>query len=203
MTKSIADSFNRLKNYCEAEGFKGWDPYDGLNSKLFKAFNLDKVRFFRLAWIQLFKRNPINFRKIALIEKGYNPKGLGLFLTAYCNLYKVEKKDEYLEIIHFLANKIIETKTEGYSGSCWGYNFDWQSRLEFMPDKTPTVVATSFVAYALMDAYDVTQEQKYLDEAISSCAFVINDLNRTETESGFIFSYSPLDKGFDANSSLV
>jgi rhamnogalacturonyl hydrolase YesR len=138
-----------------------------------------------------------------LVEKGYNPKGLGLFLTAYCNLYKVDNKTEYLDIINFLADKIIELKTPGYSGSCWGYNFDWQSRLSFKPDKTPTVVATSFVAYGLMDAYDVTQNKKYLNEAISSCDFILNDLNRTYNDHGFIFSYSPLDNVQVYNASLL
>lgn len=201
--KRIIESFKKLKDYCEKEEFKGWDPYDGLNSKVFNFLHLNKVRFFRLAWIQIFKRCPINLRKIAMVEKGYNPKGLGLFLTGYCNLYKIEPKEEYLQTIVFLAEKIIETKTTGYSGSCWGYNFDWQSRLEFMPDKTPTVVATSFVAYALLDAYDITKNEKYLDEAISSCAFIINDLNRTYVEDGFIFSYSPLDKMQVYNASLL
>ena len=28
------DSFKKLKAYCEAEQYKGWDPYDGLNSKV-------------------------------------------------------------------------------------------------------------------------------------------------------------------------
>ncbi len=203
MDKYIKGSFEQLKSYCEAEKFKGWDPYDGLNSKIFKNLYLDRVKFFRLAWIQFFKRSPINLRKFMLVEKGYNPKGLGLFLTAYCNLYKIDKRDEYLDIIRFLADKIIELKTPGYSGSCWGYNFDWQSRLTFKPDKTPTVVATSFVSYALMDAYDVTKEQRYLDEAVSSCNFVLNDLNRTYNDEGFIFSYSPLDKVQVYNASLL
>ncbi|HIP13788.1 MAG TPA: delta-aminolevulinic acid dehydratase, partial [Arcobacter sp.] len=83
-------SFEKLKNYCEAEGFKGWDPYDGLNSKAFKTLKLDKVQFFRLAWIQLFKRNPINLRALMLVPKEYNPKGLGLFLAGYCNLYTID-----------------------------------------------------------------------------------------------------------------
>lgn len=199
----IKEAFYSLKNYCESENFKGWDPYDGLNSKVFQATPFKDWNLARLAWIQFFKRSPINFRKIALIEKGYNPKGLGLFLTAYCNLYKVEENQKYIEVIHFLATKIIEKKSLGYSGSCWGYNFDWQSRLEFMPDKTPTVVATSFVSYALLDAYDITKENKYLDEAVSSCEFILNDLNRTENDHGIIFSYSPLDNMQVYNASLL
>jgi rhamnogalacturonyl hydrolase YesR len=196
------NSFEKLKNYCEAENFKGWDPYDGLNSKVFKALKLDKVQFFRLAWIQLFKRNPINLRRLFLVPKEYNPKGLGLFLTGYCNLYSVEKK-KYLENIIFLADKLIELQTKGYSGSCWGYNFDWQSRAFFLPKETPTVVATSFIASALLDAYEITNDKKYLDTAVSSTKFILNDLNRTKKGKGFIFSYSPYDDTQVYNASLL
>lgn len=203
MKNNIINSFNKLKNYCEAEDFKGWDPYDGLNSKVFKFFHMDKVQFFRLAWIQLFKRNPLNLRSLMLVPKEYNPKGLGLFLTGYCNLYAVEEKEEYLQHIKFLADKLIELQTKGYSGSCWGYNFDWQSRAFFLPKETPTVVATSFIASSLLDAYDITQDKKYLDTAISSTKFILNDLNRTPKDEGFIFSYSPYDNTRVYNASLL
>jgi rhamnogalacturonyl hydrolase YesR len=196
-------SFQKLKKYCENQNFKGWDPYDGLNSKVFNALYLNKVQFFRLAWIQLFKRNPINLRNLFLINKEYNPKGLGLFLTGYCNLYKIEPKKEYLNHIIFLADKLIELQSKGYSGSCWGYNFDWQSRAFFLPKTTPTVVATSFISSALLDAYDITKEEKYLNTAISSTNFIIKDLNRTPKKEGFIFSYSPYDNTRVYNASLL
>ncbi len=200
---SYIKSFNKLKKYCEDNGFKGWDPYDGLNSKVFKAFKLDKVQFFRLAWIQLFKRNPINLRSLLLVPKEYNPKGLGLFLTGYCNLYTIEKEEDYLVHIKFLADKLIELQTKGYSGSCWGYNFDWQSRAFFLPKETPTVVATSFIASSLLDAYEITKDEKYLNTAISSTKFILNDLNRTQKDEGFIFSYSPYDYTRVYNASLL
>jgi len=199
----MINSFKKLKNYCEKENFRGWDPYDGLNSKIFNALYLNKIQFFRLAWIQLFKRNPINLRNLFLIDKEYNPKGLGLFLTGYCNLYKVEKKEEYLNHIIFLADKLIELQSKGYSGSCWGYNFDWQSRAFFLPKTTPTVVATSFISSALLDAYDITKEERYLNTAVSSTKFIINDLNKTPKKEGFIFSYSPYDNTRVYNASLL
>lgn len=203
MDKNILKSFSRLKNYCEAEQFKGWDPYDGLNSKVFHTLKLDKVRFFRLAWTQLFKRNPINLRRIMAVPKEHNPKGLGLFLTAYCNLYKIEEKEEYIKKINYLAEKLIELQTPGFSGACWGYNFDWQSGAFFLPKGTPTVVVTSFIAYALMDAYEVTKNQIYLDTALSSADFILKDLNRTQKKEGFIFSYSPFDETRVYNASLL
>lgn len=199
----ILNSFNNLKIYCEAEEFKGWDPFDGLNSKLFQTLKLNNVKQFRLAWIQLFKHSPINLRSLMLVKKGYNPKGLGLFLTGYCNLYKANPKIDYLDKIVFIADKLVELQTQGFSGACWGYNFDWQSRAFFLPKWTPTIVVTSFVSNALIDAFEITKNSKYLDIAISSTNFILNDLNRTKTKDGFIFSYSPFDETRVYNASLL
>jgi rhamnogalacturonyl hydrolase YesR len=198
------NNFQKLKFYCESENFKGWDPYDGLNSWVIQKTPLKKSRFFRLAWIQLFKRNPINLRGIVGIKKDYNPKGLGLFLIGYCNLYKIENKQEYLDKINTLANELIKLKTTGYSGACWGYNFDWQARAFFQPKYTPTVVATTFISEALIEAYEITKNENYLSEAISASKFVLNDLNRSYDDDGdFTFSYSPLDKTQVYNAGLL
>ncbi|HTN08889.1 hypothetical protein [Agriterribacter sp.] len=205
MDNIFEDSFNRLKGYCEREGYKGWDPYDGLTSKIFQGLPLIRNnRFFRLTWIQLFKRNPVNLRPLVFIAKEYNAKGLGLFLTGYCNLYKTEASTALSDKIHFLANKIIELQCTGYSGSCWGYYFDWQARAFFQPADTPTVVATSFVADALFNAFEITGETKYRDTALSASNFVLKDLNRTYDAKGdFSFSYSPIDHTIVFNASLL
>lgn len=202
---SVSNSFLKLKNYCEVNDFSGWDPYDGLNSKFFKSIPLvSGMRLPRLAWIQLFKRSPINLRILTGVKKDYNPKGLGLFLNGYCELYKKNPKTKYLDKIHYLAKKIISLRSEGYSGSCWGYNFDWQARAFFQPKYTPTVVATTFIAYALMDAYELTGEQKYLDIAIDTKDFILKDLNRTmDQDRDFAFSYSPEDSTQVFNASLL
>jgi len=201
----IFASFLRLKEFCEKENFKGWDPFDGLNSKIFsKVPILYNNRTARLLWIQFFKRSSLNFRKMLKVEKGYNPKGLGLFLNGYCNLYRVRPDVDVLNQIHFLANKLIVLQTKGYSGSCWGYNFDWQARAFYQPKFTPTVVATSFIASALFDAYEVTGEILYLETAISSGDFILKDLNRTYGKGGtFCFSYSPKDRSQVFNASLL
>jgi rhamnogalacturonyl hydrolase YesR len=205
--------FQSLQSYCESQNFAGWDPYDGLNSKLFKATPFKHWDLARLAWIQGFKRSPINFRKLLLVPKQHNAKGLGLFLNGYCNLYKMVElgnttfgtKEEIYNRITYLANLLLEMQNKNYSGACWGYNFDWQARRLFLfPAHTPTVVATTFCASALFEAYEITKEEKYLITALSTAKFILNDLNRTQTEDGFILSYSPL-KGNDTvyNASLL
>jgi rhamnogalacturonyl hydrolase YesR len=197
-------SLKRLMRYCEEQGYQGYDPYDGLNSRLFQSLPFAKARFPRLAWIQLFKRLPINLRPLVGIKKGYNPKGLALFLTGYTNLAKVEGLDTYADRINFLANKLIELKSPGYSGSCWGYNFPWEAKAFYFPKHTPTVVASTFASNALLDAYELTGNQLYLDEAISTKDFILKDLNRTMSDNGnFVFSYSPIDKTSVFNASLL
>ena len=205
MNSQITRSFNRLKTYCESENFKGYDPYDGLNSGFFRAIPLvPKNRIVRLAWIQFFKRSPLNLRGLLQIRKAYNPKGLGLFLTGYCNLYQQDPKEEYKDKISFLVNKILELKSSGYSGACWGYNFDWQARAFFQPKNTPTVVASTFIANALLDAYEITKEEELVKIARSTCDFILKDLNRTyDDKNDFAFSYSPLDKSVVFNASLL
>ncbi len=205
MQFEIIKSFISLKSYCEQVQFKGWDPYDGLNSRVFQALPfLKNSALCRLVVIQGFKRCPINLRKIALVPKEYNAKGIGLFLSGYCNLYKAVEKhhewgkelgalEEIKKQIEELAELLISLQSKGYSGACWGYNFDWQARRLFLfPKNTPTVVATNFCATALMEAYEITKNETYLKTALSAADFVIKDLHRTSYKDGFLFSYSPL-----------
>ena len=191
--------------YCEAENFKGYDPYDGLNSRLFQAIPfLSKSRIARLAWIQFFKRSPVNFRPWVGIKKDYNPKAMGLFLSGYCRLYESDPRQEWLDRMQFCIEKINQTVNNGYSGACWGYNFDWQARAFFQPKNTPTVVASGFIANALLDAFEITGDKNLLKTARRTCNFILKDLNRTYDQQGnFAFSYSPLDKSVVYNASLL
>jgi hypothetical protein len=202
----IKDSFKKLFKYCEEEEYKGFDPYDSLNSRFFNNIPfLSKNSLVKLAWTQFFKRSPVNLRHLVGIDKEYNPKAVGLFLSSFCNLYRIEAKPGYMEKIIFFSNLLLEMQNSAWSGSCWGYNFDWQSRAFFQPKNTPTVVATTFIGSALLDAYEITKDETYLSTVRSSCDFILKDLNRTydERNDGFSFSYSPLDSSVVYNASLL
>ena len=206
MIDKVKRSFDRLEQYCRAEKFQGWDPYDGLTSKVFRAMPvLPNKQISRLMWIQFIKKMPLNMRRFLKIEKGCNPKGLALFISGYSELSKIQNYHQSsIYQIQKLADKVISLSSEGYSGNCWGYNFDWQARIFFQKKNTPTIVATTFVANALLDAYQITKNESYLLAAISSKDFIIKDLNRTyDIDGNFAFSYSPLDKTSVFNASLL
>lgn len=201
----LQESLENLRKYIESQDYKGWDPYDGLNSKLFQLLPFARhSRLMRLVWIQAFKKSPMNFRGLTGIEKAYNPKGLGLFLSGYCKLYQFDRTQEVRSRIHFLSQKLLELQSKGWSGACWGYNFDWQARAFFQPKGTPSVVVSTYVGSALLDAYDILGEKSLLNTAISIKDFILKDLNRSYDGNGdFCFSYSPLDHTQVFNASLL
>jgi hypothetical protein len=205
MRTKIRKALDELANYCKEEGFKGYDPYDGLTSTLFRSIPyISRNRLLRLIWIQSFKRSPLNMRPLCGIKKDYNPKALGLFLSGFCALYKLEPREEYLEEIQFFITKILELGSKGNSGACWGYNFDWESKAFFQPKYTPTIVVSSFIANSLLDAFEIIADEKLVRTARSTCDFILKDLNRTYNSDGdFAFSYSSLDKSVVFNASLL
>ena len=114
--------FNQLEKQLASQNYKGYDPFDSLNSRFFSNSFFMHSKFMRLAWIQFHKRSPINFRKILLVKPGYNSKGLALLIQSYIYRYKDTSDDEYLKRAYKLAGIIIENKSK-HNYFCAGYNF--------------------------------------------------------------------------------
>jgi len=202
MKADITQATDRLLNYIEASDHAGYDPYDALNSPVLRALSF-KNKWARIALTQFFRRFPVNLRAVFGVKKGHNPKAIGLFLWGYTKLYAVERKPEYLERIKCLLNLLEKLKSNGYSGNCWGYNFDWQTRASLLPKFTPTVVNSSFIGHALIDTYRYTGIQHALDMAVSTKDFILNDLNRYEENGTQCFSYTPIDNSQVHNANML
>jgi len=167
-------SLDCLQAYIEAEEFKGYDPYDALNSPVLRALSF-RQKFLRIAFIQLLKRLPVNLRSLLFVKKDYNPKGLGLFLWGYAKLYTIDKNPRYLDQIDAILDLLEGLKSRDCSGNGWGYNFDWQSRAFFVPKYTPTVVNSSFIGHALLDTWQMTGNKRALDMALPIGDFILRD----------------------------
>jgi hypothetical protein len=204
MTVDLTTAHRDLWQWCRAQGFAGYDPYDALNSRLFQATPLKHSRLARLAWTQFHKRSPINFRPLVGIPRERNSKGIALFALAALAEYRRSKTKEAEIEARELLDDLMSMRLKGLKGATWGYNFDWQSRAFFAPRGTPTIVPTAFAARALCEAADVFGAEEYLPFARTICDFILNDLNRPEeTETEVCFSYSPLDRTRVFNASLL
>lgn len=180
----------------------GWDPFDGLNSVAFKNTPLSKSRLARLLWLQFFKRSPINLRNVLRVKKDINPHTLGILLSTMA--LNKNDKNEYGITPEEVVSKLKNLSSEGWSGRCWGYNFEWQARAFYQPAFSPTVVPTVYVAHGLLDIHDNNKNEDLLNMARSACDFILNDLKKTQNDHGdYSFSYSPLDDTVVYNASLL
>ncbi len=189
MTDLFQTTYDRLLTWCREHDFAGHDPFDALNSTVFQATPLANSRNARFIWTQLVKRSPFDLRTLTRVPAQRNAKGIALFALATLKRSEEEARE--------LLSALLKLKLDGYSGSAWGYNFDWQSRNFFAPRGTPTIVPTAFAARAFVEHGD-------LQIARSVCDFILRDLPRpVDTQSEICFSYTPNSDTEIFNASLL
>jgi hypothetical protein len=198
----LQSSLSRLERWLMERNFKGFDPHDALRSGIVRTLTFHN-RLLGIAWVQLLRRSPVNFRRVLRVKPGYNPKGMGLFLTGYLRWYQVTGNDSDRVQIQYFADWLRNNQCKGYSGACWGYNFDWPNRSFFAPAGTPTVVNTAFIAHAFLDLYEAFDRAEDFDLAHSACKFMLGALSRATEPLGFCFSYTPLDRRRVHNANML
>ena len=224
------NSLSKLYQYCKNESYKGWDPFDGLNSVLFNKFPFKNTPIIRLAWLQFFKCFPVNLRKIVIVQKGYNPKGLSLFASGLILAGDIKEAESILSLLR-------QMECSGYSGKSWGYNFPWQARAFYVPAGKPNMVTTIFVANAFLDYVEnqikgfrnsgieglrekdlkkkkeeITQskdsnEQTFLEDCLriaqGCCEFILKELVLFEDEKTLCFGYIPGEEAHVHNANIL
>jgi hypothetical protein len=193
---------HKLLAYCRANDWAGYDPYDGLNSRLFKAQPFLDFKLARLALTQGVKRCPLNLRPLLLVPKTPNPKGIALFLSAIVRLSQANW-GETEELIVPMADKLMALRSPGRKEYCWGYSFDWQQRVVLVPKYSPNIICSTFAANALLDAYERTPDPARLDAAVSTAKFIMKDLFRREDGSKTFFRYTLMGGGEVHNANLL
>ncbi|MDQ3474077.1 MAG: terpene cyclase/mutase family protein [Acidobacteriota bacterium] len=201
---NFAQALDDLSTWCRKHDFAGYDPFDALNSRIFKATPLRNSAAARLLWTQTVKRSPLNLRGIALIRPEQNSKGIALFALAALANYRRKRTPEAEAEARKLLQQLISLRLTHGSGIAWGYNFDWQSRVFFAPRGTPTIVPTAFAARALVEAGDAFGDKSYLELARAACDFIVHELPRSvENDSEVCFSYAPETNTRIFNASLL
>ena len=196
----IKKAQQELLAYIEKEEFKGYDPYDTLNSWVPFGW---LGKWGKPIGIQIQKRNPINIRALIGITKDYNPKAIGLLLHAYSLMYQTDPNEEIKSKIDFLFNWLLENRTKGFKHYCWGYNFDWASSEKLLKAYSPTIVVSVFIAKGMIAFYETFNDPKALEVLKSIGQFIEEDLAQSEDESGICFSYSTIEVDCCYNASML
>src|ERR1700694_2134521 len=177
MTSHLETQLGRLENFVQQHDYAGYDPYDALNSPVLRAAT-GRTKWGRIACTQLLKRCPVNLRPFLGIRPGQNPKALGLFLEGYARRHRREPCDNFADSAAYLIRRLAELSTPTRSGHGWGYNFDWPSRAFFVPKFNPSLICSSVIAHALLDAAEVFGSEEAYRFALPVGDFFLRDLNR-------------------------
>jgi hypothetical protein len=206
MNPEVARAARKLLAYCRQNNWAGHDPYDALNSRLFRALPVLDSRIPRLALTQILKRSPINVRSLALVPKTQNPKAMALFLRALLQLpdtILTESAESREDLVRYMIDRIVALRAAGTSYWAWGYSFPWQGRFILVPADAPNLVCTNFVAEALLDAYDQQHDERCLTMAVGAAEYILHDLYWIEGDrAGFSYPMPGL-RGETHNANLL
>jgi hypothetical protein len=198
MTHAIEDAVARMRAWGEARDWRGYDPYDALNSPVARVLSLG-TRLGRRLLTQTVKRSPINLRPALGIKPAWNAKALGLVASAYARLWAATGDASARgEAEHWLT-WLEEHHSGNESGMAWGYHFDVQTRFFSYPRGTPNTIATSFVARAFLDGHDLLADERWRGPAAAAARYLENNML---AEEGY-FRYLPGEDDLVHNANLL
>jgi len=202
--RNIVEINQRLLTKLRSNEFAGYDVYDGLNSRLLKSLGLYRFPLVRLAWIQFFKRSPVNLRIFARIPKKRNPKGVALVILGLLEDYKRTGEKSFLEEAAQLGDWLLENRCHPgqQAYSCWGYHFPWEARAFHVPVGKPNIITTCYVARALWGLDRQGAGSGRFNEAACTAGRFIAESLYTEHDGRHFFAYIPGETAFVHNASL-
>jgi rhamnogalacturonyl hydrolase YesR len=124
------------------------------------------------------------------VKPTFNAKAMGLFSSAYLDLFILTKKRAYLDKANECINWLQINNIKINNGFGWGYPFDWQSK-EIIPAFTPNGIVTTAVGEAFWKFYLYTKENDYLQYCKKIAEF-LNSLPTDSFNDNICFSYTPL-----------
>lgn len=198
----IFDSISRLVTWLEKNDYRGYDTFDGLNARFVRPLTFE-TKFLRTVLQQCVRRFPINLRPLLGVRKSESTKGMGFLARGFIRMHQVTGEQAWRSKADFVLQWLEEHRSLGYSGACWGNHFDYQSRVSYVPKGLPSVVWTSLIGHAFLDAHDHFRNDRYLKIAVSSCEHILRDLNHFSDKGSLCIGYFPGQHGRVHNANML
>jgi len=189
----IRESIFRLFDWLEKNDYRGYDTFDGLSARFGRPLTFEN-EFLRTVLQQGVRRFPLNLRPLLGVDKGHSTKGMGFLARAFIRLHQSTRDSQWAERAESALQWLIENRSPGYSGACWGNHFDYQSRTFYLPKGVPTIVWTSLIGHAFLDGYEHFKRDSYLQIAVSACEHIVHDLKTWPHGEGICINYIPGQK---------
>ncbi|MGO8927562.1 MAG: hypothetical protein ACLQU3_11810 [Limisphaerales bacterium] len=200
MRETIEDSLCRVSRWVEDHEYKAYDPGDGQLSYL-RFLTGDRPSLRRLLTAVVL-RAPFNIRPLLGIRPHVSTKGMGYMAWGYSKLYAHTKDRRYESRARFCLEWLIQHRAPKSAQYCWGNHFPFSTRAGTIPALEPTIVWSSLIGLAFLEAYEVFGDPKHLGVASSTAAWILS-LPRENTKAGCCLSYVACGQSSIHNSNLL
>lgn len=186
----LYQSITLLFEWLEKNEYRGYDTFDGLNARYLRPLTFEN-NVLRIALQQSVRRFLFNVRPLLGIRKSHSTKGMGFLARGFLRLHLATGEEIWRQKADFALRWLVENQSEGYRGACWGNHFDYQSRGGGIPKGTPTIVWTSLIGHAFLDAYEQLKTDEYLEIAKSACEHILADIQAFPYDDAVCLTYVP------------
>jgi len=200
MKEKIFNSLKKLEDWIEKNNYKGYEPFDGLSSFL-RIFTFKNI-FLERVLQQLVRKSIINIRPLIGITKKDSTKGRGYMAWGYLTMFKATRDSSYKQKTIDCIDWLDKNKATKYKTHSWGNHFDFTSRGGQLPKHEPIIVWTSLIGQAVLDAYEIFKDEKYLYLANSICDWILA-VPRERTNTGDCLSYVAYKGSYIHNSNML
>jgi rhamnogalacturonyl hydrolase YesR len=196
----LTQSLEAVQRWVEDHKYRGYDPGDGLTSwvRPLTFGNLFAERILQ----QVVWKSPFNLRPMLGVQPLESTKGRGFMAWGYLLQFKLkadpDSKAKALQCLDWLNQNGAAVRT----GLAWGNHFDFSTRGGRMPAHEPTLVWSSLIGQAFLEAYELTHDPRHLDSAKAICEWILS-VPRAETSSGTCLSYVGYDQSSIHNSNML
>lgn len=200
--EKVKNSFRLLSDYLIHNDFKGYEYDDLLASPLVSTLTFNSL-WLKIIAVQVSKRSFINVRSLLGVPKLPSTKAFGFIIKGYLYHYLATGEEKYLPQVKKSLQWLLDNSTKGFSGYCWGNDFDFASRAGYFKKGLPTIVWSSHIQESFDLAYKVFGDEKYKEVVMSVADFTEKDLEYISDGSGICIAYAPGIKIPIHNSNLL
>jgi hypothetical protein len=194
----VQRAVDAIRRWGEEREWRGFDPYDALNSPFAPYVTLGTALGQR-ALTQAVKRSPLNLRPLLRIEPAHNDKALGLVASGYARLAAARADEDAAAAARRWLDQLISGAAVDGRGRAWGYHFPVRTRFFGYARGTPNTIATSFVGHALLDGLEFLGDARFGDAARDASAYLLEHMLDSER----FFRYLPGKRELVHNANLL
>jgi glycosyltransferase involved in cell wall biosynthesis len=197
---TITDSVQGVANWVEKHNYRAYDPGDGSLSFL-RHLTFNSHIFSRVLTAAVL-RTPFDIRPLIGIRPHTSTKGMGYMGWGYLKEYARTRNTGDRRRAELCFDWLMNNRSADQKYYCWGNDFSFSTRAGTIPKHTPTIVWSSLIGLAFLEAYEVLGDLRYLDVAVSTSQWVMT-LPREQTRKGLCLSYIPMRQVSIHNSNLL